>query len=344
MLLLILTGCAQPETVHALVLQGWEYEWESLSHRISLLQVQVNQDSTASLGLIGGSFTTGSEGTDVPHYRLEYADIGIPGAAFAEAQGTWTIGPDASGTSTLTTAAPDGCGDQMAVYLNGFGIDTGVPQSADYPADYDPSLGYTSNGFAWALGGPRLSGGMLSVDVKATVRWAPQDRADMNAAIPFAQTGVSADVLFVCFQGDAQGAVVSGNVDYPWNPPFTQQDPMTTPFSIVGDAQAHGNKNGVVGGTGFDLQAMFTDVDGSSTGDYLRSYGVELTGSDDGKGTWSGSTTAQITNSSLIEYGDEAASFAADYTRIGVRGATTATATAEGTHDVGAATITLPSP
>ena len=51
--------------------------------------------------------------------------------------------------------------------------------------------------------------------------------------------------------------------------------------------------------------------------------------------------TAQITNSSLIEFGDLLASFSASYARIGVRGSITEMHTLEGTHTVGETTINL---
>ncbi len=342
MLLITLLAC-QEDSAPALVLTGWEYEWEVLSHRVSLLRVGVNQDGTADMGLIGGSYTTGEDGSDTPHYRLGYAQVAVPGAAYVEGSAEWTIGPGASGSSTVSAVAPDGCDHDVAVFLNGFSIDTDVPQSADFPADYDPSLGYTSNGFGFQLGEPVLTrrdqhdpNGTLSVQVTATVRWAPQDRDDMNAAIPYAQTGVSARVLFVCFKGDLATTSVSGGEDYAWDPPYTEQAPVTQDFSIAGD-----KPDGVLALTGFDLQADFTNVDGSAAGDYLRSFGVEAEGADDGEGTWSGAVTAQVTNSSAIEYGDEDSSFTADYARIGVKGATTDARVAEGTHDVGEATLTL---
>ncbi len=342
MLLLSLLAC-NDAPVHALVLTGWEYEWEQLSHRVSLLKVALNQDGTADLGLIGGSYTTGQDATDTPYYRLGYADIGIPGAVYTEGSAEWTIGPDPSGTTTITATAPDGCDHDVAVYLDGFSINTDVAQSSDYPVDYDPGLGYTSNGFGFTLGEPYVvrrdqhdSGGDLSVEVTASVRWAPQDRDDMNAAIPFAQTGVSATVLFVCFKGEIVASPASSGTDYPWEPPYTDQPPMTADVSIAGK-----KPEGVLAFSGFELTADFTNVDGSAAGDYLRSFGVEVDGSDDGAGAWSGTSTAQITNSSLIEYGDLNASFTADYSRIGVKGAVSEARSAAGTHEVGETTISL---
>ncbi len=337
MLLLSLLACTPGEPVHALILTGWEYEWELLSHRVSLIRVEVNQDGAVDLGLIGGSYTTGDDMTDTPYYRLTYADIGVPGASYADASGGWTMGPDPTGTTTLSTPAPDGCDQEIAVFLNGFSINTDIPQTGEYPEDYDEALGYTSNGFGFALGEPVLADGTLSVDVTATVRWAPQDREDMNGAIPFAQTGVSAHVLFVCFQGDLAAAQASGSAGYPFDPPYTDQEPLVQTFDAAGKAN-----DGVLGISGFDLLAEFTNLDGTETGDYLRSYGVELAGADDGLGTWSGTTTAQITNSSALEFGELTASFTADYTRVGVRGAVTAGGSLEGTHDVGETTVTIP--
>ena len=334
--MLLLAGCSPADPVHALILTGWEYEWDLLSHRISLLRVDLKQDATVDLGLIGGTYTTGEEGTDTLRYRLGYSDIGVPGAVVTEASATWIMGPQSTDTATVSAAAPEGCDDQIAAYLNGFAIDTDVEQDAAYPADYDPALGYTSNGFGFTLGAPTSSAGTLSVDVTATVRWAPQDRDDMNAAIPLARTEVSAGVLFVCFKGDSTAGLYSGALDYEWDPPYSEQPPMTAAIVLDGD-----EPDGVASVTGFELGADFTNVDGSAAGDYLRSFGVELTGQDDGKGTWSGDLTAQITNTSAIEYGDLTASYAVELVRIGVRGATSEPTTLDGTHDVGETTLTL---
>ena len=340
MLLLTLLACQSPgEPVHALVLSGWEYEWEQLSHRVSLLRVDLQQDATADIALIGGSYTTGQDASDTPNYRIGWSDIGVPGATFTEANGEWVVGPEGSSTVALLVEAPENC-ENVTAYLNGFSIETDIPQSADYPADYDPALGYTSNGFGFSLSEPTNTDGVLAVDATASIRWAPQDREDMNAAIPFAQTGVSARVLFACYAGDTVTVTVSGSADYPFEPAYTEQPPMIVPLDASGDA-AGAASDGVLGNTGFNLDAAFTNVDGSDAGDYLRSFGMELTGADDGEGRWTGTTTAQITNSSLIEFGDLLASFSASYTRIGVRGAVTEMHTVEGTHTVGETTINL---
>ena len=246
------------------------------------------------------------------------------------------MGPKEMYPSSVRMSAPYDSDAKFSTYLNVFAIDTHVEQDAGYPADYDPALGYTSNGFGFMLGEPTSSGGTLSVDVTATVRWAPQDREDMNAAIPLARTGVSADVLFVCFKGDSTIGGVGSGAEYEWDPPYSDQPPMNAAITVEGE-----NPDGVAGVSGFDLGAEFTNNDGSAAGDYLRSFGVELTGQDDGKGTWNGDVTTQITNSSAIAYGDLTASSSADVVRIGVRGATSEATTLEGTHDVGETTLTL---
>lgn len=335
MFLLTLLACDNAP-VHSLVLTGWDYDWDMLSHRVALLKVVVRQDSTADIGLVGGSYSTGDDATDTALYRVGYADIGIPGAVYTEGAADWTVGPAASGSTTISATAPEGCDHEVAVHLNGFSIDTNVPQSADYPTDYDPALGYTSNGFGFVLGEPTVTDGSLTVEVTATVRWAAQDRDDMNAAIPFAQTGVSANVLFVCFKGEIVPSQAGSSASYPWEPPETEQPPMTADVAITGE-----KPDGVLAFTGFDLVADFTNHDGTSAGDYLRSFGVEVEGSDDGSGTWSGTSTAAITNSSFIEYGQLNASFTADYARLGTRGATSELRSASGTHDVGELTIPL---
>lgn len=332
MLFLALIACAPPAE-HALVLNGWSYAWSDLSHRISTLRVELAQDGTIDLALVGGSYTNGTDGTDTPNYTVAWSDIALPGGRFVEATADWMVGPDGAASTTLTAASPEGC-DAPVAYLNGFGMDTGVAQSADYPSDYDPALGYTSNGFGFQLGEAALADGQLTVEATASVRWGPQDRDDMNAAIPYAQTGVHARALFVCGAHDVAPAEASGSVAYAFGPPYTEQPPLSAAVSVEGEA-----RDGAIGLTGFDLDAAFTNVDGSAAGDYLRAFGVGVTGADDGHGAWSGTATATLSNSSAIEYGQLDAGFTVDVARAGVPGVTSTAHDTAGAHDVGSTTI-----
>lgn len=334
MLWIILLACQAPVS-DARVLTGWSYAWSDLSHRISVLRVDVPQEGDAELALVGGSYTNGSDGTDTPNYAVSWSDIAVPGATYAEAGADWVVGPDGRASATLEAPAPEGCDGPVAL-LNGFGLDTGIPQSADYPADYDPALGYTSNGFGFAVGEVAQADGALTVDVTAEVRWGVQDRDDMNAAIPHAQTGVYARVLFVCGAQDLAAAKAEGNAAYAFDPPFTEQPTMTAALTVEGGA-----RDGVAGLTGFALDAAFTNVDGSAAGDYLRAFGVGVTGADDGHGAWTGTATGTLSNSSAIEYGQLDAAFSVGVVRVGRRGAQQVVHDTAGSHAVGSTTVDL---
>lgn len=337
--LALTSACAPGDESDALVLSGWSYAWEDLSHRISYLRFGLEQDSSLSLGLVGGDWSTGETATDTPTWRARYERVRTTEAAFAFGTLDLEVGPEGVAEGELFVPAPPDLIERegLVAFLSGFGIDTDVPQGSDYPDDYDPGHGYTSNGFAFALGDPVPDGDGVRVPVAATVRWGPQDRDDMNAAIPHAVTAVHVGVVVVGFDGDLVRASLQEGATYlPANPDasvwaLTEQPPMQGDVALEGDG-----REGFVGWTAFDLQVNLQGAF-AGEGDYLRAFGVEAIPGADGPGAWAGTAVATVSTTNLIEKTQLTAGFSGELARVGVRNAAVEHWLAEGTHPVGPA-------
>lgn len=334
MLLLPLLACAPYSS--ELLLTGWEYEWEELSHRVSYIRIGVEEDSSLALGLVGGDWSTGATFTDTPNYRVRYQRVTAPGLQVVRGTTALQVGPDPTGTTSIVLDGADlPEGASLVAVIDGFWLDTAVPQPEGYPAEYDPAFGYTSNGFGIALGTPERSGGSVTVPIEATVRWGPQDREDVNAAIPFAVTEVGVDVALLAFDGDLEALSLTGDRPYDTDPanarPFTDQPPMELPAAFDGGA-----REGFVAWRSFDLQL---NLAGTSVGegDYLRAFGVEAVPTQAGPASWDGSVTATMSTSSLSEWSDPHAGFAGDLVYIGLRDVVAEHFVASGSHPTGLA-------
>jgi len=333
MVLLALLACGAPAGSE-LLLTGWEYEWEELSHRVSYLRIGVEEDSSLALGLVGGDWSTGATYVDTPHYRVRYQRITAPGLQVVRGSTSLQVGPEPTGATALVLDAADLPEDaSLVAVINGFWLDTAVPQPDGYPADYDPAYGYTSNGFGLKLGPPERAGATVTVPIEATVRWGPQDREDMNAAIPFAVTELGVDVALLAFDGDLDALSLAAERPYDdtQERPFTDQPPMELPAAFEGGA-----REGIVAWRGFDLQL---NLAGSSVGegDYLRAFGVEAAPTAAGPRSWEGAVTATMSTSSLSEWSDPHAGFVGDLVYIGLPDVVAEHFVASGSHPTGLA-------
>jgi hypothetical protein len=338
----LLGGCAAGPESSAFLLTGWSYGWERQAHRISYLRTRLEPDSSLALGFIGGTFTTGEDGNDTPDYRVRYEKVTTTEAAFATASVEAEVGPDgeldavAHGSTSGANADLGDWTDTIA-FLSGFEIDTDTAQNADYPHDYDPADGYTSNGFGFTAGEPSIGPDGIDVPITGQVRWGPQDREDMNAAIPYATTHVRVDVTVVAYDGTLATADLDRTVDYgegdPDAPAWVDTD--EAPMELDADVSGRG-RDGFVGWTSFDLGA---NLDGpfAGEGDYLRAFGVEAVPDERAPRDWSGSATATLSNTNVIEFTQLTARFRGTLARVGVRSADVSDYVVEGTHPVGRA-------
>ena len=301
------SAASEDEPRESRIWSGWNYTWEKLSHRVSLIQAVMEEDGTGSLGLVGGDWSTGSSAaSDSGLYRLRYQDISSDDLAVVHGSTEIVVGPDPIGTESVSVDA-SGLGEfeNYVAVLRGFSINTDTEQAADYPlwddateTGYDPALGYCSQGFGFSVGEVSLSGEQASFDVEARIRWAPAgeddpiDRSDMNEAIPYAQTAVTVAWTLVGFNGSESRSSLSGSVDYAHGA-YSEQPPLTgSDLGLTLDAGP-----GVAGLVSFDLGVEVTTD--PAQGEYLRSYGVEIL--DAATDAAPIDVQTEATNSSLIE-------------------------------------------
>ncbi len=323
----------------AVVWAGWNHDWARLSHRISAERAILNADGSAELGMVGGDWSTGADDIDYPTYRMHHSRITSRSIAVVHGETEMLLGPDGTLTTRESVEAPDVTAmSGQVVVLRGLDLLTDVEQPAEYPSDYDPSLGYCSRGFAIAAGAPTVTGDQVQFDVTATVRWGdagPEDplyeeRLKMNAAIPYAHTGVKVAWTIIGFEGQVQSMSGSGGVDYGRGvyvemPPLGPDDLGFT---------ASGESPGFPALRSFDLRVDVPDH--PTQGEYLRSYGVELFD----QGTleaWGTGPWAEATNSSLVQ--TATIRFEADVDAVWVTladaGSEVIPVTIEGDHEVG---------
>jgi len=326
----------------SVVWAGWNHTWERLSHRVSAERAILNEDGSAELGMVGGDWSTGADNIDFPNYRMHHSKVTAAGFAVRHGASEMVLGPEGTLTTTETITAPEVAAlDNQIIVLRGIDITTDVPQDPEYGADYDPSLGYCSNGFVMTVGAPTVSGDSLSFDVTGTVRWGPAgpedplDRSDMNAAIPHAKTGMTVAWTAVGWSGTLAEASGSAAVDYP-NGVYSEQPPLTE--SDLG-LSLTGGSPGVPALRSIDL--LVEVPDNPEQGEYLRSYGVEL-GTDGGAPPVS--VLTEGTNSSLVETASIRFTATIDAVWIGLADteAEVIPVTIEGSHEVGYASVPAP--
>ena len=339
---LLMLGCAEPH--HSKVWSGWNYTWERLSHRVSLLKAVMEEDGTGSMGLVGGDWSTGSSAaSDSGQYRLRYQEVLSQDLAVLHGETALTVGPEPTylHTEQIDVSALNEF-DHHLVLLRGFSINTDTDQNADYPiydestdTGYSPALGYCSKGFGFMLGDVNVDSDVATFDVEARIRWGPNgkddpiDRTDMNEAIPFAMTETVVAWTLVGFNGSEERISLEGSVDYEHGA-YSDQPPLTG--EDLGLAVDGDNPSGISGIVGFDLMVdVTTDPE---QGEYLRSYGVELLNPGSGDGPLDVWTEA--TNSSLIETAAIRFSPTLELVSIELDGEAEVTNhLLEGTHDVG---------
>lgn len=328
------SGAGSTTTAH--VWSGWNHTWYALSHRISLAGVMMEEDGSFTSQVVGGDWS--HDGIDYPTYRVHSNLVSSSGFVVQHGLSEFDIG--AEGTATVSESE-DVAGisdtDHQIVVLRGFSLDTSVEQGADYPSNYDSSLGYCSKGFGFSAGAPSLSGDTVSFELDAAVRWGPAgpedpiDRSDMNNAIPYATTGASIGWTIIGWNGDWTPASGSASAELPHTGSYSEQFPFTE--AELGVALSGGSPGFPVL-TAFDL---FVQVPGAAhQGEYLRSYGVELTGSDPV------GITAEVTNSSLVETAAIAVTPTVELGWVGLAdsAASVDSITLSGEHDIGTATVT----
>jgi len=277
------------------VWSGWNHTWGMLSHRVSLIDVRTGEGDQAHSGILGGDWSTGDTWSDDVNHRIHQQHITGDQLLFEQGSITFTIsaGETASASAAVVMENPN-----LAV-LQGFTINTDTAQTAGYPEDYDPALGYTSRGFGFGVeltaqrvGHEKaLSSDAYEVVATANVDWGPRDRDDMNRAIEHATTEVTVHYAVLAGFDETDTASYSGAQDLAHDPPNSPQAALTEPLNWTG--------HGIAAIRSFGLSLH--DTDGGAGGDYLRSFGVEMTPTSDGQPP--ASVETEILTHSALELG-----------------------------------------
>ena len=230
-LLASLSGCTG-DPQRAVLWEGFGYSWDLLSHRIAFLRAGVAPQGPeaveAQLGIIGGPWSTGGMLTDQPSYLLRWREV--ESRYFRTAARDWAMTIPAGGLQMETVRLEFnelgflGSGS-YAVALQGVEWDTDIPQTEDFPGDYNPADGWTPQGFG--AGVEFLSSDEEGVELSlwSHFKAGPLDREDMNEAVPFAQVG--ATLRFLLFEMLPQAepvftpGVLEASAYYPIDPPNT---------------------------------------------------------------------------------------------------------------------------
>ena len=270
---------------------GWNHQWGLLSHRVSLIRVKAGKPGSSESGILGGDWSTGETWSDDVNFRIHQQTVTSSTLEITTGEVSLVVGPDGEASATLDV-------DADLVVLQGFEIDTDLPllpvDGSEQPT-YDPALGYTSRGFGMAVAATEEGW-----EATAQVRWGPRDRADMNSAIPLAQTAVK--IYWAAIDGATATSPIdiSGTEVLAHSPPNSPQTGHTEDLSLSG--------HGLVGIRGFFLG--IDDADGGDGGDYLRSFGVEVPPGEDGSPP--ATISAEILNTAPIELGEMSMTYSAE--------------------------------
>jgi hypothetical protein len=154
-----------------------------------------------------------------------------------------------------------------------------VPQTADYPEDYCPRLGFTSRGLGVSVTVEDVNPERLTLAYEVRFEHGPADRPDMNAAIPLAWGGATVDVLLLGVTGrDVHEGEVDYRLEYPGDYIYpnwgdTTLDHATPEQQRITLNGASGMGVGLFGLTAFDF---LLEPDEEGAGYYVRELSARL--------------------------------------------------------------------
>ena len=278
MFFIFVSACTVPEFEQSILWSGYHYEWEELSHRLSLVQVELHDDGSSTMGMIGGDWSTGALFSDALRFRMHQQQIFDPYVRTINGQTSFVLESDASQNQTI--AIED---DVVGIAIQGFRIDTDMDQSAEYPTEYNPAHGYTSSGISCTIQ-PNYE--TKEAEITVHVDWGPQDRTLMNEAMLVAQSEVIIFWKQIKNKQDPTTEILDFSEELPHEPPFSEH--------VIASQELNHDAHAFVGIRSFSLGLV--DQDGSDMGSYWRNMGIEVTASE------SGSTVSlHASNSSVIE-------------------------------------------
>ncbi|MCO4773060.1 MAG: hypothetical protein KDA24_23705 [Deltaproteobacteria bacterium] len=307
-------GCGpQPTDSEPIALwQGVRYDWEDLSHRIAYLRSAVSAPAAdgsldAQLGIIGGNFSTGGFGSDIPSWTMSWMAVDSDLIQVAEQDVTFAIGPDGRTEQALEIDLAALGLDQWPnhhVVLRGVTYDTDVPPEPGADPSYDVSHGWTPQALGAGLSGtPERTGDTLAVGAWMEFKAGPLDRPPMNASVPFANV---AGVLHLSVIG-SRAVASSGSLqadDYILrDAPYTVIEPLPVADRTLAIAGTEDQPVGIPLLYGWRMELNESI---GLEGRYLRAFGVRLESwsYDAASGVGTGVWDLFCSHSSLVEEGD----------------------------------------
>jgi len=320
-LLLFTTGC-DSDPQRAVLWEGFGYSWDLLSHRIAYLRAGVEAagpgEVTAQLGIVGGPWSTGETLTDEPSFKLRWREVESRYLRSAHREWAMTIPPEGSAVEIVRLDYVElgflGHGVH-AIALAGVEWDSDIPQSEDFPEDYDPADGWTPQGFGAGVEVLSSDDEGLELLIWSHFKPGPLDREDMNAAVPHARVGAVLRFSLLEIAPQAEPVWTTGHLDaqayYAIDPPNTPHPPIPEEerrLTLEGQA-GHSFAIPLLQSWDFEFNRSL-----ESEGRYLREFsaGVESFeyNSSDGRAEFLVDGFASL--SSLLEEGDLEVEFSAD--------------------------------
>ncbi len=193
----------------AVLWDGYSYQWEDLSHRVSFLRAGVgipDEDGFAArVGIAGGPWADGTSYRDVPHFANGHTTLSAAGLVAYYGETEIAVGTDGRGFATVDLDLDEVDLPERTSYvvgLRGFCFNSDVPLAEGGPG-YDPYQGWTPQAMGARVGAPELDGRGLSFATELRFEAGTLDRGDHNDAVPFQQ--LEGSVQYVVLALDTVG-------------------------------------------------------------------------------------------------------------------------------------------
>lgn len=229
-----LVGCGGLPDQQAAVLEGFEYGWVGLNHRLSAVAVDVAVDHT-DVVVVGGTSTTGEVPPtpadtcdpascqefpvpDSADVEVWWAVVDSAKTAYVPVTVTLEVGRDGASTTAEVTL-PNGAKGEGSAILSGFSLST-QHELADGPSCYDPRYGWHPRQITIALGDVVVDGDKATVPVEATFsagKTFDPDRVCIDEVNDQAIVDLSVTVLVVVGKGAVETQPLTVEATYPFS-------------------------------------------------------------------------------------------------------------------------------
>ena len=133
-LFLALAGCGGEPPAPQYVWNGFGYEWETLSHRLSLVQAMMTETGGAEVGMIGGDWSTGATFSDLPTVRNRVLAVRSDEVFVLHGASTLTLDRNTLASVTETVTIPEGWeAAGVSPVLRGIRLNTNIAQGMIIP-------------------------------------------------------------------------------------------------------------------------------------------------------------------------------------------------------------------